>query len=224
MRIWPIGRRRSAQLFLDRVAATPEREAFRYPVGGAWQSLTWAQTSDRAFQIAAGLIALGSRVRPAGRHRLGNANGLGASRFRHPVRGRGHHHCLSDYGGRRVRLHPGDSQSRVIFAENAAQVEKIAHADLPDLCAVVVFDPSGAESPSGKAMLTLDELSAKGRALLAEQSTAVTDRIAAVGAGGTRHPDLHLRNHGPPQGGSAGPRQLDLRGQSRRRPRSAASR
>ena len=46
-------------LFVERVARTPNGEAYRYLVGGEWQSLTWAQTKDRVFRIAAGLIDLG---------------------------------------------------------------------------------------------------------------------------------------------------------------------
>jgi hypothetical protein len=30
-----------ARMVLDRVAATPEREAFRYPSGDRWESLDW---------------------------------------------------------------------------------------------------------------------------------------------------------------------------------------
>ena len=46
-------------MFLDRVAATPGGEAFRYPGNGGWASVTWQQVGDRVTLIAAGLIALG---------------------------------------------------------------------------------------------------------------------------------------------------------------------
>ncbi|MDZ4268263.1 MAG: AMP-binding protein, partial [Mycobacterium sp.] len=48
-----------ARLFLDRVAATPNSEAFRFPDDGGWTSVTWQQVGDRVRLIAAGLIALG---------------------------------------------------------------------------------------------------------------------------------------------------------------------
>lgn len=48
-----------ARLFVDRVAATPEAEAFRYPRGDGWGSTTWRQVGDRVTALAAGLIALG---------------------------------------------------------------------------------------------------------------------------------------------------------------------
>jgi len=50
-----------ARMILDRVAATPDREAFRYPVGDRWESLDWRRVGDRVRAIAAGLLALGIR-------------------------------------------------------------------------------------------------------------------------------------------------------------------
>src|SRR3954454_20182811 len=47
------------RMFFDRVKATPHREAYRYPAGSGWASVTWRQTGDRVRRIAAGLIALG---------------------------------------------------------------------------------------------------------------------------------------------------------------------
>src|SRR5918998_6364602 len=45
--------------FFDRVAASPDREAFRFPRGDAWESVTWQQAGDLVEAYAAGLIALG---------------------------------------------------------------------------------------------------------------------------------------------------------------------
>ena len=47
------------RLFLDRVVATPDTEAFRYPTGSGWAHLSWAATGDRVTRLAAGLLALG---------------------------------------------------------------------------------------------------------------------------------------------------------------------
>ena len=47
----------AVQLF-DRVAATPDAEAFRFPRGQAWESVTWKQAGDRVEALAAGLMAL----------------------------------------------------------------------------------------------------------------------------------------------------------------------
>src|SRR4051812_8186964 len=48
-----------AQLLAKRVAETPEREAYRYPVGEDWRSMTWRQAGERVRAIAAGLLELG---------------------------------------------------------------------------------------------------------------------------------------------------------------------
>ncbi|NEE60347.1 long-chain fatty acid--CoA ligase, partial [Streptomyces sp. SID8455] len=67
-----------AALFIDRVAATPDGEAYRYPVPSAsgegpddWKSLSWGQAAERVYAIAAGLIALG--VQPEERVALSSA-------------------------------------------------------------------------------------------------------------------------------------------------------
>src|SRR6476469_4566755 len=46
-------------LFVDRVTKTPNGEAYRYRVGDDWKTLTWAQTKDRVFNLASGLVDLG---------------------------------------------------------------------------------------------------------------------------------------------------------------------
>jgi long-chain acyl-CoA synthetase len=44
---------------VQQVAASATKEAFRYLEGQRWVSLTWTQTKDKVFQLAAGLLALG---------------------------------------------------------------------------------------------------------------------------------------------------------------------
>ena len=46
-------------MLMRRVAASPTKEAFRYVEDDRWVSLNWSQTRDKAFQLAAGLLALG---------------------------------------------------------------------------------------------------------------------------------------------------------------------
>src|SRR4051812_18149419 len=45
--------------FLDRVSASAGHEAFRYPRGDAWESVTWRQAGDLVEKLAAGLLSLG---------------------------------------------------------------------------------------------------------------------------------------------------------------------
>ena len=46
-------------MLLDQVAASATKEAFRYLEGDRWVSLTWSETKDKAYQLAAGLLAIG---------------------------------------------------------------------------------------------------------------------------------------------------------------------
>ena len=48
-----------ARMFYDRVAATPQAEAFRHPTAAGWASVSWAQTAQTVRTMAAGLLALG---------------------------------------------------------------------------------------------------------------------------------------------------------------------
>lgn len=183
-----------AALFIDRVAATPDGEAYRYPVPSAsgagpddWKSLSWGQASERVYAIAAGLIALG--VRPEERVALSSATRV--------------EWILIDLGvmcagAATTTIYPStnaeesafilaDSESRILIAENAEQLAKAreSRADLPNLAHVVVIDPAGVEpaddDPEGW-IITLAELEAQGDELLAKTPDAVTERVAAITA------------------------------------------
>ncbi|MDP3967855.1 MAG: AMP-binding protein, partial [Nocardioides sp.] len=57
--------------FTDRIAASRDREAFRYPVGESWESMTWGEAGDHVMKLAAGLLSLG--IEP--QQRVGIASG-----------------------------------------------------------------------------------------------------------------------------------------------------
>ena len=167
------------RMFLDRVVATPTREAFRYPQGGGWTSLTWEQTRDRVWDIAAGLLALGVRAE----QRVAIASSTRIEWVLADL-------AIMSAGAATTTVYPSttpddvsyilsDSGSRVVFAEDQTQVDKVLEhrADLPELMAIVVFEGSG----DGDLVLTLGELEERGRQLLAERPTAVDDALAAVG-------------------------------------------
>jgi long-chain acyl-CoA synthetase len=184
-----------AALFLERVAATPDKEAFRYPVppvSGAgpddWRSLSWAESAERVNAIAAGLIELG--VEPEERVALASATRI--------------EWVLADFailcaGAATTTVYPqtnveesafilADSGSRVLIAEDAEQLAKARErrSELPGLAHVVVIDPQGtgaapADEPEDW-VLTLDELQARGAARLAKEPGLVEARVAAITA------------------------------------------
>ncbi|GGQ44284.1 AMP-dependent synthetase/ligase [Streptomyces flaveolus] len=177
-----------AGLFLERVAATPDAEAYRYPVPPAsgegpddWKSLTWAQAAERVYAIAAGLIELG--VQPEQRVALASATRL--------------EWILADLGimcagAATTTVYPqtnaeesayilSDSESRVLIAEDAAQLAKAREkrAELPDLTHVVVIDAAGADTTEDW-VLTLEELERRGAARLEKDAELVKERVGAL--------------------------------------------
>jgi long-chain acyl-CoA synthetase len=167
------------RMFLDRVEATPNQEAFRHRIGDEWRSLTWQETKDQVWRLSAGLLSLGVEAE----QRVAIAS---STRVEWVLADLG----IMCAGAATTTVYPsttpddvayilGDSGSRVVFAEDDTQVAKVLdhRASLPDLVAIVVFDGTGDDD----LVVTLAELEERGRALLAERPTAVDDAVAAVG-------------------------------------------
>lgn len=170
------------RMFLDRVTASPDREAFRSPDGAQWTSLSWAQTKDRVWAVGAGLLALG--VEPEQRVSIASSTRI--------------EWILADLainvvGAATTTIYPAtapedvsyilvDSETTVAFAEDAVQVEKILEhrGDLPALTRIVVFDDDAGERDDDF-VITLAELERRGGALLDEFPDTVDDALAAVG-------------------------------------------
>ncbi|MEU9984402.1 long-chain fatty acid--CoA ligase [Streptomyces sp. NPDC050856] len=184
-----------AALFAERVARTPDAEAYRYPVPSPsgqgpddWKSLSWAETAERVHAIAAGLIGLG--VLPEERVALASATRV--------------EWILADLGvmcagAATTTVYPqtnaeesayilADSASRVLIAEDASQLAKARErrAELPGLAHVVVVDPAGAQPAQGDPegwVLSLADLEARGREYLEKNPDAVRERVAAITPG-----------------------------------------
>ncbi|RZK83243.1 MAG: long-chain fatty acid--CoA ligase, partial [Rhodococcus sp. (in: high G+C Gram-positive bacteria)] len=171
-----------AALFVDRVAHSPNREAFRY-VDAAdpkqWSSVTWSEAGDRVRNLAAGLIVLGVQAE----QRVALAS---ATRYEW---------VLADLavmcaGAATTTVYPtttaGDvayivanSGSRVVFAEDDAQLAKLREnrGELGDVEKVVLIDGSPGDDDW---VITFDQLHDLGEELLAETPDAVHDRIEAI--------------------------------------------
>lgn len=166
------------RMFLDRVAATPGNEAYRRPVGDAWESMTWGETGTRVQAIAAGLVALGieseQRVAIISSTRVDWA--------------------LADFailcaGAATTTVYPttnpddvafilADSGTRLVFAEDDAQIAKLRdhRASLPDLARVVTFDGT----TDGEWVIGLADLERLGAERLAQDPATVTSRVDAT--------------------------------------------
>jgi long-chain acyl-CoA synthetase len=167
-----------AVLFWDRVAESQDNEAFRYPRGEAWESVTWKQAGDRVKSLAAGLLALGLESE----QRVGIAS---STRYEW---------ILADLaimcaGGATTTVYPstnasdtayilGDSECRVVFAEDDTQLEKLREhrSELPRLEKVVTFDGTA----DGDWVITMDALADLGDKFLAEHPEVIETTAKAI--------------------------------------------
>jgi len=170
-----------AHMLARRVEATPHAEALRFPVTGGWESLTWTQTADRVNNLAAGLLTLG--IQHEDRVAI-----IASTRVEW---------ILADLavmcaGGATTTVYPstvaedvafilGDSGSRVAFAEDDTQLEKLREhrAALGDLAWVVLLDGTPADADRSWVM-SWDDLAARGSERLAAEPTLVDDTVDQI--------------------------------------------
>ncbi|MER0244907.1 AMP-binding protein [Streptomyces sp. HSW2009] len=181
-----------ATLFVERVAATPDAEAYRYPVPPAsgegpcdWQPMSWAESATRVYAMAAGLIELGI----ATEERVALACSTRVEWIFADL-------AVLCIGGATTTVYPStnddetafilaDSGSRVLIAEDAEQLRKArAHrAELPELAHVVVVEEADAVPADGDPegwVLSLAELERRGAAYLEQHPDGVLDRVRAL--------------------------------------------
>ncbi|MGA9678199.1 MAG: long-chain fatty acid--CoA ligase [Mycobacterium sp.] len=169
-----------ARMFLDRVAATPHTEAFRYPQDHSWDSVTWQQVGERVHHIAAGLISLG--IAPEDRVALASSTRYEwvLADFAVMCAGAATTTVYPTTMARDVAYIVANSGSRVVIAEDQTQVDKLLEhrAELPDVNKVVIIDGNG----DGDWVITLCELEQLGKQLLADSPNVIEERVATVGA------------------------------------------
>jgi long-chain acyl-CoA synthetase len=167
-----------AALFFDRVNTSPEKEAYRYLRGDEWVSATWRDTAARVETLAAGLLALGI----APEQRVGIAS---STRFEWILAdlavmcaGAATTTVYANTNAADTAYILGDSECRVVFAENDDQLAKLnAHrADLPNVAKVVIFDGAA----DGDWVMTLDDLAELGAKYLLDHPRCVQDAIDAI--------------------------------------------
>ncbi|MFJ1932476.1 MULTISPECIES: AMP-dependent synthetase/ligase [unclassified Kitasatospora] len=198
-----------AHLFLERVAATPNAEAYRYPAPvdehaadsapGAeqWRSLTWAQTAARVKAVAAGLMALG--IQPEDRVALASSTRLEwiIADLGNMCAGAATTTVYPSTNADETAFILSNSGSRALFAENSAQLAKAVGqlGQLPELRTVILFDAPEADAPETDApqastpgadglnaltVLTLAELEQRGAEYLEQHPDAVEKAVAAL--------------------------------------------
>jgi len=170
-----------AQLFAQRVQQTPDREAYRYPVGEDWRSMTWRQTGERVKAIAAGLLSLGL-------HREERVGILANTRVEWLLCDLG----ILSAGGATTTVYPSstpedcafilaDSDTRYCFVEDASQVKKLRQhkAEMTKLAKLILID-GAPEAQDGDWVITLADLETKGGERLAKDPRTVDDVVSGI--------------------------------------------
>ncbi|GAA1799974.1 AMP-dependent synthetase/ligase [Luedemannella flava] len=168
-------------MFLQRVASTPDKDALGYPTaddGIGW--LNWAQVGTRATAIAAGLRQLG--VRHEDRVAI-----LASTRLEWVLADLG----VMCAGAATTTVYPttepedaafilADSGSKVLIAENNDQAAKVAGADLPELTHIIIIDGEPTADASVP-VLSLARIEADGAAALAAEPDLVANLVEEIG-------------------------------------------
>ena len=167
------------QMFLHRVAKTPDREAYLYPEDGRWVPLTWREVGDKVKAIACGLRSFGLENEDRGAI-------LSSTRLDWILADLG----ILAAGGATTTIYPSsttpdclfilkDSGARILFAENREQADRIAarRSDAPSLVAIVTFEGDGTADGF---VLSLPALLEKGRAWDAANPGRFEEIVEAV--------------------------------------------
>jgi len=165
-------------MLLDQVQASGPKEAFRYLEGDRWVSLTWQETKDQTFQLAAGLLSLGVGLED----RVAVSSGTRMEWIFADL-------AIMCAGGATTTIYPttqhadvafilADSDSKVVIAEDDQQVAKVLDhtSTLPNLVKIIQIDGK-VDSP---VVISWSEFGELGRQHLAEHPSAVDDAIGAI--------------------------------------------
>ena len=163
---------------LQQVAASATREAFRYLEGERWVSLTWTQTRDKVFQLAAGLLALGVESED----RVAIVSGTRIEWILADL-------AITCAAGATTTVYPtttpediayilADSESTIVIAEDEVQVAKVLDhlGELPAVTTVVQM--SG--RVEHQLVMSWADLEQRGADYLAINPDAVEDVIASI--------------------------------------------
>lgn len=169
-----------AHLLNERFAATPDRVGYQYFDQDDLVSVTWSEFYEQMLPWAAGLVALGVEV--------GDRVSIVAStRYEWVLANWGIQYC----GAATTTVYPssqaadvafivGNSGSRVVIAEDAAQVAKLQarRGELSDVLKVVVIDTAGVELDDW--VTDASQLRELGRQALAQDPELVDRRIETL--------------------------------------------
>lgn len=168
------------EIFVNRVAKTPDFVALRAKVDGVWKPTTFREFGQQAREMASGLLSLGvekgscvgllSGNRPE--WHISDAGTLLSGAATSPV--------YASNSPSQVAYVLGHSDSTVAIVENQDQLDKIlkTKAELPKLTKVVVISGEGTEESDF--VISFDELKRLGREYDKSNPGALDERIKSV--------------------------------------------
>jgi long-chain acyl-CoA synthetase len=172
------------KLFLKKSAERGERIAMREKDFGIWQSYTWTDYRERAFEIAWGLLALGLQRGDVVSIQSEDCRewlwtDVGAMLAGGVVNG-----IYPTYQSRQVEHTLLDSSCRFLFAEDEEQLDKYLDIEdkLPNIERVFVFDWTGLRDFRHDKVASFDALLELGRAF-GRDNEGLIENIAAQGSG-----------------------------------------
>jgi len=188
-------------LFFKQVEAKQGRVALRRKEHGIWKRMTWKEYGDRVQKAAAGLLALG--LGPGDRVAILGENRpewlichLAAMSIGCVTCG-----VYSTSAPEQVAYVVGHSESKVLFADNEEQVDKVLQI-LPklNLKRVVVWDPKGLWGFAHPDIFFFDEFMEEGEEYLRKHPKSVSARMEAIDPQDTAMMIYTSGTTGPPKG------------------------
>jgi len=188
-------------LFFQQVEANQDRIALRRKEHGIWKRTTWKEYGNRVEKTAAGLLSLGlgpgDRVAILGENRpewlICHLASMSIGCVTCGV--------YSTSAPEQVAYVVGHSESKVLFADNEEQVDKVLQilAKL-NLKRVVVWDPKGLWGFSHPDIQFFDEFMGEGEAYLREHPRSISERMKAIDPQDTAMMIYTSGTTGPPKG------------------------
>jgi long-chain acyl-CoA synthetase len=164
--------------FLDRVEKSPDAEAYRFPRGESWESVSWQETGAEVSRLAAGLLSLGIEME----QRVGIASNTRYEWILADL-------AIMCAGAATTTVYPStnaedtayilsDSECRVVFAEDDEQIAKLqeSKAELPHLLKVVTFEGAA----DGDWIIGMEDLAKLGEEYLADHPDVIKEKAEAI--------------------------------------------
>lgn len=168
------------EIFLNRVAKTPDFVALKAKVDGVWKPTTFREFGQQAREVAAGLLSLGVEKGSCVGLLSGNRPEWHISDVGTLLAGAATSPVYASNSPTQVAYVLGHSESTVAIVENQDQLDKVlkTKADLPKLGKVVVISGEGTEESD--LVISFDECKRLGREYEKSNPGALDERIKSI--------------------------------------------